>query len=179
MLSVFGYAFNVTRVIESKVYYKCFCSVAVPRKKIRDGIIDITSHVSMTIMTLDKLKEICDLTGVSPQEQNVIVDLLNQQRFEFGVKELPEIKPLISCGWISRSIKPISERQSAENSWEHYKTKIRQWIVQIEKYEASLTKYDRIKRFVGKHKWILGLLPLIISLTTHGQKIVEWIIHKT
>ena len=152
--------------------------MAVPRKKISDGIIDITSHMSMTIMTLDKLKEICELTGVSAQEQNVIVNLLNQQRFDFGVKELPEIKPLISCGWISRRIKPLSELQSAENSWDHYKTKIRQWISLIENYEASLTKYQRIKRFVGKHKWILGLVLLIISLATQSTKLVEWIFQK-
>ncbi len=55
-------------------------------------------------MTLDQLIEVRDRAGLNTAEQREIISLLNQHRFDFGVKELSEIMPPEFCGWISRRI---------------------------------------------------------------------------
>ena len=107
-------------------------------------------------MTLDQLIEVRDRAGLNTAEQREIISLLNQHRFDFGVKELSEIMPPEFCGWISRRIKPLSQEQVDKNSWNYYKQKIQEWITLIELHEASLTRGEKLKRFVGKHKWWLG-----------------------
>ena len=62
-------------------------------------------------MTLDQLIEVRDRAGLNTAEQREIISLLNQHRFDFGVKELSEIMPPEFCGWISRRIKPLSQEQ--------------------------------------------------------------------
>lgn len=121
-------------------------------------------------MTMAQLKEICARSGLNTQEQRAIVANLNQQRCDFGIKELPEIKPPATCGLLSRRITPISQEKSDENSWNHYSTQIHLWITLLETHEASLTKYQKVKRFVEKHKWMFGLVPLISGLVGFIKK---------
>ncbi|EOA8150197.1 hypothetical protein ACLLYI_004791 [Salmonella enterica] len=107
-------------------------------------------------MNLDQLKEISLLSAPSEEEQRAIIQRLNQTRFDFGVKELPEIKSPAHCRWFSRSRPLVPPKKEDENRWNYYKQKIQEWITQIELHEASLTRGEKLKRFVGKHKWWLG-----------------------
>ncbi|MCE0828931.1 hypothetical protein LVQ78_23350 [Buttiauxella sp. A2-C2_NF] len=122
-------------------------------------------------MTLAQLKKICARSGLNTQEPWAIVAHLNQQRPDFGIKELPEIKPPVTCGWLSRRITPISQEKAEENSWNHYRAQIQFWITQLETHEASLTKYQKVKRFVGKHKWMFGVFPAISGLVGFIKKL--------
>lgn len=108
-------------------------------------------------MTLAQLNDIYSRSGPTADEQRVIVEYLNLHRFEFGVKELPEIKPPALCCWISRRTKLPSHEHAAQNSWNYYKQQIKHWINLIESYEASLSWSEKAKRFVGKHKWLYSM----------------------
>lgn len=127
-------------------------------------------------MTLDQLKEICGRTGLNFSEQNEIVEHLNKQRFSFEVKELPEIKPPAPLPWLSRSIKSLSEAKLAEINWEYYLSEIKKWIILLENHELTLTAFEKVKRSAGKYKWMLGLIPIITSLVTCGDKLGGWLV---
>ncbi|WP_253207470.1 hypothetical protein [Escherichia coli] len=126
-------------------------------------------------MTLDQLLEIHDRAGLSTYEQETIISFINQRRGDFGVKALPEIMPPVSCGWISRRTKQRSQEQADENSWNYYKQKIQEWITLIELHEASLTRGEKLKRFMGKHKWWLGGTCAVIASIT-STVIASWIL---
>lgn len=126
-------------------------------------------------MTLDQLIEIRERVGLNSDEQRAIISLLNQRRFDFGVKELPEITPPVSSGWISRRTKPPSQKQANESSWNYYKQKIQEWITRIELHETSLTRREKLKRFLGKHKWWLGGAGAFIA-SVSNDVIVSWIL---
>lgn len=114
-------------------------------------------------MTLAQLNDIYSRSGPTADEQRVIVEYLNLHRFEFGVKELPEIKPPALCCWISRRTKLPSHEHAAQNSWNYYKQQIKHWINLIESYEASLSWSEKAKRFVGKHKWLYSMSAMVIG----------------
>ena len=114
-------------------------------------------------MTLAQLNDIYSRSGPTADEQRVIVEYLNLHRFEFGVKELPEIKPPALCCWISRRTKLPSHEHAAQNSLNYYKQQIKHWINLIESYEASLSLSEKAKRFVGKHKWLYSMSAMIIG----------------
>ncbi|ELY5900162.1 TPA: hypothetical protein ACNHAG_005143 [Klebsiella pneumoniae] len=52
-------------------------------------------------MTLAQLKDIYARNDLTADELRVVVDRLNQQRTKFDT-ELPEIKPPVTGGWLSR-----------------------------------------------------------------------------
>lgn len=130
-------------------------------------------------MTLDQLKKIHDDTGIDTDKQISIIYLLNQQRFDFGVKELPEIPPYPSSYWFSRKAKILSQEQLDANSWNYYKQKIQQWIILIELHETSLSLGEKLKRFVGKHKWIYftstTVITAVVAIWKWYDMIANWL----
>lgn len=128
------------------------------------------------IMTLAQLKGICSRSDLTADELRKVVELLNQQRTDFGT-ELPEIKPPVACGWLSRS-RPLSQEKISENLCNHYKKQIQHWITIIEFHEASLTRYEKAKRFVGKHKWLYSISAMVIwgigAIRNGYDMIAQW-----
>lgn len=112
-------------------------------------------------MILAQLKGICSRSDITVDELRIVVECLNQQRINFGT-ELHEIKPPAPCGWLPRS-RPLSQEIISESLCKHYKEQIQQWITLIELHEASLTWGEKLKRFVGKHKWLYSISAMVIG----------------
>ncbi|HIE8662788.1 TPA: hypothetical protein ACXPX8_005593 [Klebsiella variicola subsp. variicola] len=125
-------------------------------------------------MTLAQLKDIYARNDLTADELRVVVDRLNQQRTKFDT-ELPEIKPPVTGGWLSRS-RSLQQAQINKNLCNHYKEQIQQWITLIEYYEGSLSKYEKVKRFVGKHKWVFVIATTVIAKSYVAYDVIEgWI----
>ncbi|EHJ9405388.1 hypothetical protein KB713_004224 [Salmonella enterica] len=124
-------------------------------------------------MNLNQLKEISLLSAPTEEEQRAIIQRLNQTRFDFGVKELPEIMPPAPCGWISRRTPPVPSKKADENRWKYYLEKIHEWIAVLEAREKLLGPAEKIKRFWEKSK--LGSICMVfIALIAFANDIFDF-----
>ncbi|HBZ3184929.1 TPA: hypothetical protein ACROI3_005671 [Klebsiella pneumoniae] len=128
-------------------------------------------------MTLAQLKDIYARNDLTADELRVVVDRLNQQRTKFDT-ELPEIKPPVTGGWLPRS-RSLQQTQINKNLCNHYKEQIQQWITLIECYERSLSQYEKVKRFVGKHKWFFVIATTVIAKSYGAFGVIEGWIRKS
>ncbi|VGA92998.1 Uncharacterised protein [Klebsiella pneumoniae] len=70
----------------------------------------------------------------------------------------------------------LQQAQINKNLCNHYKEQIQQWITLIEYYEGSLSKYEKVKRFVGKHKWFFVIATTVIAKSYVAYDVIEgWI----